>query len=204
MPSFETNVPLLCHPSTPCTVIDDIGVAVSGGPRDRLSLTYRLRGRIDDVRIPAPLPGGRADGLWRHTCCEAFIARAGAPGYREFDFSPSGQWAEYVFRAYRQRDPDATLSGVPHISPRRELDTWVLMAQLPAGAAFPPGNERLELNLAVVVEATDGALSYWALRHPMEKPDFHARRGFALELAAPGPIQGGTDHASGACSPLKD
>jgi len=196
MPSFETNVSLLCHPATPCAVVDTVTAAVSGGLQDRLSFTYRLRGRIDDVRIPAPLPAGRADGLWRHTCCEAFIAHAGAAGYREFNFSPSGQWAEYVFRAYRQRDPDATLCGAPYISLRREFDTWALTALLPAGAPFPRRNERLELNLAAVVEATDGTLSYWALRHPTDKPDFHARRGFALGLAAPGASQGGREQSS--------
>jgi hypothetical protein len=30
--------------------------------------------------------------------------------------------------------------------------------------------------------ALSGALSYWALRHPPGKPDFHHPAGFALEL----------------------
>jgi hypothetical protein len=33
-----------------------------------------------------------------------------------------------------------------------------------------------------VIEAADGSLSYWALRHPPGKPDFHHRDAFALEL----------------------
>jgi hypothetical protein len=34
-----------------------------------------------------------------------------------------------------------------------------------------------------VIEEKNGALSYWALRHPAGKPDFHRRSAFAMELA---------------------
>jgi len=37
--------------------------------------------------------------------------------------------------------------------------------------------------LSAVIEATDGSLSYWALEHPADKPDFHHPDSFALELA---------------------
>ena len=40
--------------------------------------------------------------------------------------------------------------------------------------------------LSAVIEASDG-LSYWALRHPADKPDFHDADGFALLLEPPGP-----------------
>ena len=38
---------------------------------------------------------------------------------------------------------------------------------------------------AAVVEETDGRLSYWALTHPAERPDFHHRDGFVLVLEGP-------------------
>jgi hypothetical protein len=40
----------------------------------------------------------------------------------------------------------------------------------------------IRLGLSAVVEATDGGLSYWALRHPPGKPDFHHIDAFALQL----------------------
>jgi hypothetical protein len=43
----------------------------------------------------------------------------------------------------------------------------------------------LRLGLSAVVEASDGTLSYWALNHPVAKPDFHHPDSFALELAVP-------------------
>jgi tRNA modification GTPase len=41
---------------------------------------------------------------------------------------------------------------------------------------------RLSLALSSVVESAQGELSYWALRHPAGKPDFHHPDSFALEL----------------------
>ena len=43
----------------------------------------------------------RTDGLWRHTCFEAFIAAAVRPEYWEYNLSPSGAWAAYHFTGYR-------------------------------------------------------------------------------------------------------
>lgn len=41
------------------------------------------------------------------------------------------------------------------------------------------------MGLSAIIETNDGTKSYWALRHPPGKPDFHHRDCFALELAAP-------------------
>ena len=46
-----------------------------------------------------------------------------------------------------------------------------------ARLALPPGPCRLALS--AVIEATDGAKSYWALAHPPGRPDFHHRSSFA-------------------------
>ena len=43
----------------------------------------------------------------------------------------------------------------------------------------------LDVGLAVVVQATDDILSYWAAAHPGKRPDFHARDAFSLRL---GPV----------------
>jgi len=43
----------------------------------------------------------------------------------------------------------------------------------------------LRVALATMLEAIDGSLSYWALRHAPGRPDFHHRDGFALTLEPP-------------------
>ena len=45
-------------------------------------------------------------------------------------------------------------------------------------------DERVQDELLAVIEAIDG-FSYWALRHPADKPDFHNTEGFALLLDPP-------------------
>ena len=41
----------------------------------------------------------------------------------------------------------------------------------------------LRVAMAAVIEDDTGGLSYWGLRHPPGKPDFHHPNGFALEVA---------------------
>jgi hypothetical protein len=43
----------------------------------------------------------------------------------------------------------------------------------------------LRLGLAAVIEDKTGIFSYWALRHPSAKPDFHHPDSLVLELPAP-------------------
>src|SRR6185312_16219939 len=62
---------------------------------DLLVFQYVLRADMARVRVPQPDRPERADGLWKHTCFEAFISAAGLSGYYELNFSPSGQWAIY-------------------------------------------------------------------------------------------------------------
>src|SRR5689334_5404114 len=68
---------------------------------DRLSVSYRVSGKVAAVRWPAPANPGRADELWRHTCFEAFVAPTEGAAYCEINLSPSGQWATYRFEGYR-------------------------------------------------------------------------------------------------------
>jgi hypothetical protein len=148
-----------------------------------LELTYRLRGDISALRIPRPASATQADELWRHTCCEAFLATESGTEYREFNFSPSGQWACYQFADYRQRDD----SFVPDTRPSSEflrLDNgFQLRAFIPA-PLLPPGL-LLHLGLSTVVELADGSKDYWALAHAAERPDFHLRQTFTLSLSRP-------------------
>jgi hypothetical protein len=174
------------HPTARSSVVSAVEAATSWTAGGNLTLGYRLHGEIARLRLPTSKGGQRLDGLWQHTCCEAFIARHGETGYREFNFSPSGDWAAYAFSGTRQRDgaADPGSDARPEISVRHVADCLELAATLPA-AALPDGG-RWQIGLSVVVEDDAGALSYWALRHPSPHPDFHHRDAFAFNLD-PGP-----------------
>ncbi len=172
---------LICHPTSPCPTVGDLDVSVTTSEGGVLTLAYRLMGDISTLLLPEPAPTGPADELWRHTCFEAFLAVEGAPTYREFNFSPSGQWAAYAFADTRQRDESFQPPAAPEIRLRRFPDRLELEAVL-APDLLPKG-ANLRLSLTAVIEAADGTLSWWALAHPSIKPDFHLREGFTASLS---------------------
>lgn len=139
-----------------------------------------MTGGLQDLLLPAPVLPPQADGLWQHTCCEAFIATVDCPEYREFNFSPSGQWAAYRFKDYRLRDPAFVPDGIPDISFRRLDDGFQLDALLAPGLL--PAGDILQLALTVVAEAANGDKTYWALAHCALQPDFHLRQSFTLTV----------------------
>lgn len=180
---------LLAHPAAPCAEGLQLAVVlVPDGAGWRLH--YTLTGDLNALAIPAPQPPGPADGLWQHTCFEAFVGTAGHAAYREFNFSPSGQWAAYRFSAERVRDPAAESSNHPPvITSERSADTldlqvWLPPALLPA----PEHNASLNIGLNAVIQTRNGELSYWALHHPRaERPDFHHAAGWTHRPFPPHP-----------------
>lgn len=161
------------HPASDCRPLRCIEARLE---RDPLRVTYVLEGDIDRLRIPPQRPARVVEGLWRQTCCELFIADEDGPGYREFNLSPSGEWAAYEFERYREGRPLAG-APAPQIAVRRSAGRLELAAII---ALRHHGKRRV--GLAAVIEDESGVLSYWALRHPPGKPDFHHREAFALQL----------------------
>jgi len=176
------SLPLLPHPATPAPWVRALRVACGWREDGGLDLRYLLRAEPGRLLLPEPAPGGRADGLWRHTCFELFAA-ADAPGYREYNFSPAGNWQAYAFADYRQGGP-LSCAVAPTLTLSRTADGLELAVLLPR-AALPEGIRRL--GISAVLEAGDGGLSYWALRHAPGKPDFHHPDTFALDFHPPPP-----------------
>lgn len=174
------------HPSErgPATLSISASLApVSSDDGQGWLLRYRLEGDVDVLAIPSPAAGA-ADGLWRHTCLEAFVQDGDGPGYHEFNFSPSGQWAVYRFSGERQRMPgDAPPPAGPTITTERSADSLVLQAWLPC--ALLPARPTAT-GLSAVIETRDGKLSHWALHHPRaDRPDFHHSAGWTHRPALP-------------------
>ena len=166
------RLPLIPHPTSPH---DGLTLEVEAR-RDgrRLSLDYSLAGPVETVRWPPEAARVRTDGLWRATCFEAFARTA--TGYVEYNLSPSGAWAAYQFDGYRQ-GMRALDMPAPFIVARTAPGRFVLTADvtLPEDATGAVG-------LTAVIEQWDGAVGYWALAHPGERPDFHDAASMAAIL----------------------
>jgi hypothetical protein len=146
------------HPLTPSAA--EVVVELE---RDRVQ--WRIAG---DVRVPSgPLDPER---LWQHTCCELFVEVG--EGYEEWNVSPTGQVTRFAFSSYRVRTSVARPAVDVRVSVEpREL---VVEARMPVPDSC--------VSPTVVIEDGAGALSYWAVHHPCERPDFHDRGGFVVRL----------------------
>ncbi len=166
------------HPGHPAPAIR-IAAEARRAANGRLALRYRITGAVADLRLPPPAPPGRADGLWQHSCFEAFVRPAGGAAYWELNFAPSGQWAAYRFGDYRRGMAAAEETPPPELemvsaTDRIELAATVELETL-AGFAWRVG-------LCAVIEESRGRKSWWALAHPPGEPDFHHEDCFTLEL----------------------
>ena len=149
----------------------------------RLRLWYIVTGAVDVLKMPAHVPPARMDGLWHHSCCEAFVRGGDGTAYREINLSPSSQWAAYDFSGYRHGGQDAAMTG-PVISisevPGKRFALGADVHFESAAMLKAPWH----LGLSMVVEEKSGAKSWWALAHTADKPDFHRADCFTLQLAA--------------------
>lgn len=165
---------LTCHAATPCPAVQSLEAQAARSPGG-LILRYRLRGAMAELRLPEPAAGGRTDGLWAHTCFEAFLGFEG-DGYLEVHIAPSGQWAAYRFDGYRQG-----MAPLEIDPPRIEVEAGASQLDVRVDLALPDAG-LVRLGLTAVIEAADGGLSYWALAHPAGPPDFHRAETRVLAL----------------------
>jgi len=176
----ETRHQLSRHPASPYVPLSEVSFSTErdGGS---LAFSFRVVGCLDALALPEPRDPARVDGLWRHTCFEIFVGRPLSSAYVEYNFSPSGEWAAYHFNAYRADMQPHELDAGPVLVTRIEFDTLVLTGTVDL-RWLATGGGSARLGVTAVIEDLGGTLSYWALKHPSEKPDFHHADGFVLDL----------------------
>lgn len=169
------RVELICHPDTPCDIVDRIEVDIvpAGGC---VEFTYRAIGRIASLRLPRADEQSNVEELWKTTCFEMFGRTLGSPRYDELNLSPSGKWAQFSFSDYRE-GRRLLRTVPPKIATEVTSDRFCLAAH----GAMPEKRPWL-VGLSAVIEEMNGRISYWALAHPPGDPDFHHPDSFALEL----------------------
>jgi hypothetical protein len=166
------------HPSQLPSEPFSLEVAVRIKP-DGINLHYRLTGNLSLIRIPPASAPERRDGLWQHTCFEAFVQPESRAHYLELNFSPSSEWAAYHFGKYREGMAELNIPA-----PAIEVKGTENMIELRAETSLPPEWITGRLGLSAVIEEASGRKSYWALVHrPGDKPDFHHPDCFALDLS---------------------
>jgi len=182
--AHSVHVRLAGHPDNPERFHQRVDATLTHLADGALEIAYAIHGLNLDLRVPTPHAPAPADALWQTTCCELFLGAPGQDGYREFNFSPSGQWTACDFVATRRRRSGALVCPAPELVFARAEDLMRLTVKLPLAAL--PGADTLRIAVTAVLEAEGGHHGYWALAHPPGKPDFHHHAGFVLSLGPAG------------------
>lgn len=159
--------PLMLHAA--CDLGPVRSVTASIHPtRQGCEAEFRLEGRLSAIVLPPAASPERRDNLWQTTCFEIFWQPLGGTAYREFNLSPSGQWAAYDFDSFREGMRDAPVGSIA-IACSHDEAGLVLRASIAADLLLPA-----QVALNAVVEHRDGGKQFWALAFPPGKPEFHS------------------------------
>lgn len=145
-----------------------------------LTIGYQLQGDLSQIVLPQPRSSvNRQDDLWQTTCFEFFLAIFNAPEYWEFNLAPTGDWNIYRFAKYRRgMQPETRFEHLPLKVESQEnsyyLETAIALDKIVSG------DTPLEIAVTIVIEDTQGNISYWAISHPGTEADFHRRDSFIL------------------------
>lgn len=146
-----------------------------------ITVSFLLQGNMDDIVLPAASEPKRRDNLWQATCFELFWGEEGKTNYWELNLAPTGAWNVYAFTDYRTGMRQEEQVAEPIITTARTPDTFSLTAELEI-ADLHAARAPLRIGISTVIQHQDNRLSYWALAHPAEKPDFHAPQTFLLRV----------------------
>jgi hypothetical protein len=202
---FETKSPFshflqlsveLSRPSTNslCFVfnLEDLSLGVESDPR----------GVIDALilgEIKQPSLRERKDELWRSSCLELFISAPGLSQYLEMNLSPRGDWNLYGFEKTRMGMHPVANALPPLVDLSRANSfcmSWrgeVTVESPSSGLASGQAGQQsifdqvmttgsLVIGATAVLQYKGGEIEYWALSHCGDKPDFHLRDSFIVQL----------------------
>ena len=169
------------HPAGPACPITEITAELRCGRKGLAIADFAAIGDMSRIAIPTKTAPTRRDELWKATCFEVFVETV-AGAYHEYNFSPSGAWAAYYFASYRHARANLEIAP-PEMIWEASDKRLGLTAQfdLALHEAMPPQSIR-RVGMTAVIEDVEGAISYWALAHPFDKPDFHHSDGFIYDF----------------------
>jgi hypothetical protein len=154
----------------------------------RESNVLAVRYQLDDPGAQIVVPPraespARKHHLWQTTCFEFFVAARGELSYWEFNLASSGDWNVYRLESYRAGLREESTFGVLPFYINRQADCFTLEIEIDLGKIIAP-TQAIELSATAVIEDAGGTVSYWAIAHRGEKPDFHVRESFIVKLTA--------------------
>ena len=147
-----------------------------------LKLEYCLIDKGDLFELPKTTQKWKAgdvlleDGLWNHTCFEAFLNPFGMGHYYELNFSLKPAWNQYQFERYRYPQPPKQGSDFELLSMVWDQFESRLIIELKNNTKF----RKFKIGLTAVLEQKNGDKHYCASAHKGAKADFHLLDSFTI------------------------
>ncbi|EQC44921.1 hypothetical protein [Bacteriovorax sp. Seq25_V] len=141
----------------------------------KLLLSFEVAGDISAIFLPKQkINPSRAIGLWNQTCFECFLKSNLDNQYIEFNFSPSHDWNCFHFHSVSDELKEWTQLKDIIIESKTTENGIILMAKIDLKflpASLTMANE-LRISTTAVI-STDKGISYWAIKHMDDRPNFH-------------------------------
>lgn len=135
-------------------------------------ISYKLTGELDKVELGHTPRHERVIKLWEKTCFELFIKNE-RNEYMEFNFSPVFEWNAFYFT--KKGDPLAEWKKINSVKLDilDSFEVFQLIAEIKK-EDFPENFfDKCQAGITSVIKEKNGNLSYWALSHEDQRPNFH-------------------------------
>ncbi|NOT77866.1 MAG: hypothetical protein HOP07_02545 [Bacteriovoracaceae bacterium] len=150
---------------------------------ETLFISYKMTGDLASINLgDGSSLHGRVIGLWNKTCFELFLKNK-KDQYFEFNFSPTFEWNAFYFE--KKGDPlteyaaqDKIVINVLH-----SLENFTLIAEIDK-RHMPKDFFTSEISVGItsVIKDKKDSMSYWALSHADQKPNFHHFESFKCKF----------------------
>ena len=145
-----------------------------------LEVEFLISGDIQSLLLaPKAQISRRVIGLWESTCFELFILNNQTLSYYEFNFSSEGHWNSFYFPKKKSPLKQADSFQDIKIDVNLTIDIFRIKATLDLYSFMPNfwKEESMSFGLTTILES-EGNLSYWALSHQDDEPNFHNFKTF--------------------------
>jgi hypothetical protein len=154
---------------------------------ESLYISYKLGGDLSALDFGDGTPKReRKIKLWEKTCFELFLKNSKGE-YIEFNLSPEFEWNVFYFEKKGDALKESDRFSSPKFDILLSLPSFHLIAEIKKSEfpeSFFTGSESLGLSAGItsVIKEKSGRLSYWALSHEDQRPNFHHPDSFRYKF----------------------
>ncbi len=141
-----------------------------------LKLQFEISNNVENILIPdRSNDPKRVIGLWESTCFECFIKNPNGESYYEFNFSPDGHWNCFYFEIPGKDLIECNNIALPTTESNLDDENFRFSIEINTESMKDGfwSSKEMEFGLTTVIEDERNNLSFWAIEHHDDRPNFH-------------------------------